>query len=335
METTERTGTNGVASAARAATLDDAALGAKLEALRDNVALAFRGKPKVVERTLTCLVAGGHVLLEDVPGVGKTTLALALAKSLGLSFRRVQFTSDMLPADIIGVSVLDRDSGEFTFKPGPLFAGLVLADEINRTTPRTQSALLEAMSEGRVSVDNITHDLPSPFHVIATQNPLENYGTYPLPESQLDRFLMRLSIGYPGSEIERELLTSRGQEDPLEGLGSVVTVPEYIALQDRAARVDMSAEVAGYIMDVVEATRSDTRVRTGVSTRGALAIARAVRALALVRGRTFVIPDDARELFAPVFAHRLSVGSGARGGASLEEAEHLMDDIASKIVIPT
>ena len=191
METTERTGTNGVASAARAATLDDAALGAKLEALRDNVALAFRGKPKVVERTLTCLVAGGHVLLEDVPGVGKTTLALALAKSLGLSFRRVQFTSDMLPADIIGVSVLDRDSGEFTFKPGPLFAGLVLADEINRTTPRTQSALLEAMSEGRVSVDNITHDLPSPFHVIATQNPLENYGTYPLPESQLDRFLMR------------------------------------------------------------------------------------------------------------------------------------------------
>jgi MoxR-like ATPase len=335
VETTERNGASGVAAPPAKARLDDAALADRLSALRGNVSKAFQGKPQVVEKTLTCLVAGGHVLLEDVPGVGKTTLALALAKSLGLSFRRVQFTSDMLPADIIGVSVLDRESGEFTFKPGPLFAGLVLADEINRTTPRTQSALLEAMSEGSVSVDNVTHALPAPFHVIATQNPLENYGTYPLPESQLDRFLMRLSIGYPGSEIERGLLTSRGQDDPIDALEAVVTVPEYVALQERAARVEMSDEVAGYIMDVVEATRSDPRVRTGVSTRGALAIARAVRALALVRGRSFVIPDDARELFVPVFSHRLSVGSGARGAASLEEAEHLMESIAAGVVIPT
>ena len=247
----------------------------QIQALRENIERVFRGKPHVVELTLTCVLGRGHILLEDVPGVGKTTLALALARSLGMQFRRVQFTSDMLPSDIIGVSVWNKNTGEFTFKPGPLFAELVLADEINRTTPRTQSALLEAMSEGKVSVDNITHALPHPFHVIATQNPLENYGTYPLPESQLDRFLMRLSIGYPGEAIEREMLMARGISEPVESLKAVVSPTDLEAMQQVASRVRMDEEIAAYIMAVVEKTRSDERIRVGVSTRGALALARA------------------------------------------------------------
>lgn len=306
----------------------------RIDALRTNIERAFKGKPDVVELVLATLLARGHVLLEDVPGVGKTTLALALARSLGMSFRRVQFTSDLLPSDIIGISVLKQETGEFVFQPGPLFAGLVLADEINRTTPRTQSALLEAMSEGKVSVDNTTHELPKPFHVIATQNPLENYGTYPLPESQLDRFLVRLSIGYPGEAVERALLLERADSEPVEALEAVITTGEYVALQKRAATVRLDAAIADYIMAVVDRTRNDQRVRIGVSTRGALAMARAVRALALVRGRDFCIPDDARDLMVPCFAHRLSVSATA-GGPSRQEAETLMDDIASAVAVPT
>ncbi len=306
----------------------------RIEELRANVEIAFRGKSDVVERVVTSLLARGHVLLEDVPGVGKTTLALAMARSLGMSFKRIQFTSDMLPSDIIGVSVWAKDREAFTFKPGPLFSEFVLADEINRTTPRTQSALLEAMSEGRVSVDNVTHALPEPFHVIATQNPLENYGTYPLPESQLDRFLMRLSIGYPGDTIERDLLMSRGAGEPVHELDAVMTPTEYAQLQEVAASVELPQSVADYILEVVEATRRDERVRIGVSTRGALAMSRAVRALAMVRGRSFCIPDDARELFVPCFAHRLSLGASA-GGASRGETELLTEEIVSEIAIPT
>lgn len=306
----------------------------KIDALRKNISRAFRDKPQVVELTLACLLAKGHVLLEDVPGVGKTTLALALAKSLGLSFRRIQFTSDMLPSDIIGVSVLDRQSAEFTFKPGPLFAHLVLADEINRTTPRTQSALLEAMSEGKVSVDNTTHPLPSPFHVIATQNPLENYGTYPLPESQLDRFLMRLSIGYPSEKIERELLLERADEEPVERLEAVLSLDEYQELQQQLHSVRLPESVADYIMAAIEKTRTDARVRVGVSTRGALAMGRAVRALALVRGRSFCLPDDARELFVPVFTHRLSFSAATRG-LSREDAEAMCEELIREVPIPT
>jgi len=316
-----------------AAGIDAASAPDKIQALRENVERVFKGKSRVVEMTLTCLMARGHVLLEDVPGVGKTTLALALAKSLGMSFRRVQFTSDLLPSDIIGVSVYGRDSGEFTFKPGPIFANLVLADEINRTTPRTQSALLEAMSEGKVSVDDATRKLPEPFHVIATQNPLENYGTYPLPESQLDRFLMRLSIGYPGEEVERELLRRRGEHEPVEDLEPVLTVEEYQALQSGAAAVRMEDAVADYIMDVVGQTRRDPRVRIGVSTRGALALARAARALAFVRGRDFVIPDDARELFVPCFAHRVSLGASVKA-VSREEAELIMEEVVREVAVP-
>jgi MoxR-like ATPase len=304
-----------------------------LEQIRQSVQRVFMGKERVVEYTIACLLGRGHVLLEDVPGVGKTTLALALARTLGLDFRRVQFTSDMLPSDIVGVSVWEQETGEFTFKPGPLFAGLVLADEINRTTPRTQSALLEAMSEGKVSVDNITHKLPDPFHVIATQNPLEHYGTYPLPESQLDRFLMRLSVGYPGEQVERALLLERGGEEPVEQVRAVVNAESWRALQARAAGVRLEGTVADYILKVVERTRQEPRIRIGVSTRGALAMARAVRALAMLRGRAFCIPDDARELFVPCFAHRLSLVAGGRGAAR-EEAEAVMAELVRKTPIP-
>lgn len=305
-----------------------------LDGLRANIELAFQGKPRVVALTLTTLLARGHLLLEDVPGVGKTTLAMSLARSLGLDFRRVQFTSDMLPSDILGVSVWSQVTGEFRFQPGPIFSQLVLADEINRTTPRTQSALLEAMSEGRVSVDNTTHDLPSPFHVIATQNPLENYGTYPLPESQLDRFLMRLSIGYPARDVERMLLLERTDSEPVDALERVVTLEQYAGLQQLANRTTLSAEVADYIMRLVKQTRVDERVRVGMSTRGALALGRAARAYALVQGREFCIPDDVREVFVPCCAHRLSLGAGLAAG-SREDAEALVEDLARQVKIPT
>ncbi len=305
-----------------------------LEGLRKNIDLAFQGKPRVVALTLTTLLARGHLLLEDVPGVGKTTLAMSIARSLGLDFRRVQFTSDMLPSDILGVSVWSQASGEFRFQPGPIFSQLVLADEINRTTPRTQSALLEAMSEGQVSVDNTTHTLPAPFHVIATQNPLENYGTYPLPESQLDRFLMRLSIGYPGQDVERMLLLERIQSEPVDTLERILSLEQYAGLQQLATQVNMSREIADYIMRLVQHTRQDERVRVGVSTRGALALARATRAYALVQGREFCIPDDVRAIFVPCCTHRLSLGA-SYASATREDAEALVEDLARQVKIPT
>ena len=307
---------------------------AALVAIRQEVGAVLRGKPEVIRMALVTVLAGGHLLLEDVPGVGKTTLALALARGLGLAFKRVQFTSDLLPSDIVGVSVYSPKTGEFSFRPGPVFAGLVLADEINRSTPRTQSALLEAMSEGRVSVDDVTHPLPEPFHVIGTQNPLEHHGTYPLPESQLDRFLMRLSIGYPDPQIERDILLRRGSEDPLESITARFTADSLMALQRRCHQVELEESVATYLMDIVEATRRDERVRIGVSTRGALAFARAVRALALLEGRSFCIPDDVRELAVPVLAHRLSLVAGATG-TQRELQEMVAEELVARIRVPT
>lgn len=310
--------------------------GAALDALgrlQENVERVFKGKSGVVRSTVACLLAQGHLLLEDVPGVGKTTLATALARSLGVSFRRVQFTSDLLPSDIIGVSVYSQEDGEFEFKPGPIFAGIVLADEVNRTTPRTQSALLEAMSEGTVSVDNMTHALPDPFLVIATQNPLEHHGTYPLPESQLDRFLMRLSIGYPSAPVERGLLMNRSLGDPVDSLSPVLDIAEFRALQEMAAGVELGESVAGYLLDVVRATRDDRRVRIGVSTRGALAIARAARAWALLEGRDFCIPDDLRRLFVSTIAHRVAL-AGAAGEVDKREAEMIVEEIVAEVPAP-
>ncbi len=303
----------------------------ELARLTENVEKVFLGKEQVVRWTIASAVAQGHVLLEDVPGVGKTTLALAMASSLGLEFQRIQFTSDLLPGDILGVSTYSTKSGEFTFRPGPIFSGLVLADEINRTTPRTQSALLEAMSEGSVSVDDETRPLPDPFLVIATQNPLDHHGTYPLPESQLDRFMLRLSIGYPGTDVERSILLSRRFSEPVSHLQPVMDATRLRVLQRTAAEVRLDESVADYILKVVEATREDSRVRIGISTRGALAVVRAVRAIALMEGRNYVIPDDAREMFIPCLSHRLSLQSGHQDRAA---AEAIIETIVSEIEIP-
>lgn len=310
-------------------TVEEAA--ATLAALEDNISGVLLGKEQVVRWTIASVVAGGHVLLEDVPGVGKTTLALAMAKSLGLSFRRIQFTSDLLPGDIVGVSVYAADTGDFSFRPGPIFAGLVLADEINRTTPRTQSALLEAMSEGSVSVDDETRALPEPFIVIATQNPLDHHGTYPLPESQLDRFLIRLGVGYPERSVERSILMQRRLAEPVDELEPVMAADELASLQQVAASVVVEESVVDLVLAVVEATRADARVRIGVSPRGALAVIRMVRAVALMNGRDYAIPDDAIAVFVPCLAHRLSLASGHQDRAA---SEGIIESILADIDIP-
>lgn len=306
----------------------------QLEALRDNVEAVFRGKSAVVRRTLACIVARGHLLLEDVPGVGKTTLARAVARSLDLSFQRIQFTSDLLPGDILGVSVYSEKTEEFEFRPGPIFSNVVLGDEINRTTPRTQSALLEAMSEGSVSTDNVTRELPEPFLVIATQNPLEHQGTYPLPESQLDRFLMRLSVGYPEREVERRILRERGLEEPVRALEPVLDADAFRNLQRTAAEVRAGEDVREYILDIVEATRRDDRIRIAVSTRGALALVRAARALALLQGRDFIVPEDIHELAVPCLAHRLRLAD-AGPQTDHEQSAVVVRELVAEIEPPT
>ncbi len=306
----------------------------RLHDIAEHVGQVFRGKRQVVRLTLASLLAQGHVLLEDVPGVGKTTLALALSRALGLDFQRVQFTSDLLPTDILGISVFHQTKGDFEFKPGPIFSNLVLADEINRTTPRTQSALLEAMSERKVSVDNVTYDLPDPFLVIATQNPLEHHGTYPLPESQLDRFLVRLSIGYPDQSVERDILLERRGGNPVYDLEPLLGEGEFLELQKRAEKIQMSETIADYMLAIVDATRTDQRIRIGVSTRGALALSAASRALAMVEGRDFVIPDDVRELAVPCLAHRISLAASL-GDNSMAQSESVLEDIVASIQIPT
>ena len=275
----------------------------RIAALRERIETVVRGKSSVVELAIVTVLAGGHLLLEDVPGVGKTTLASTLARALGGSFNRVQFTSDMLPADVLGAVVLDPDQGGLNFRPGPIFANVVLADEINRCTPKTQSALLEAMNERCVSVDGTTHALPSPFLVVATQNPHDYTGTFPLPESQLDRFLLRLSMGYPEREAERQVLRSGGfrrtQVEP------AVDAAELAELMSQAAVVSVHEQVEDYLLELVARSRADTRLVRGASTRGAEALYRACKALALVRGRDFVIPEDVRELAVPALAHRV------------------------------
>jgi MoxR-like ATPase len=308
---------------------------ALLHALIHNIEAVFRGKPAVVEMTVTALLANGHILLEDVPGVGKTTLAQAIARSIQADFQRVQFTSDLLPGDILGVVVYQQDRAEFSLKKGPIFTNVLLADEINRTTPRTQSALLEAMAERRVSIDDQTHPLPASFLVIATQNPLEYHGTYPLPESQLDRFLVRLSIGYADRLIERDLLLQRRAHEPVHDLPPVMTLEQLRALQLAVEDVRLDESLAEWIIRLVEETRRSSALRTGVSTRGALALARAVRAHALVKGRAYVIPDDINRMLVPVLAHRTSLAgaSGALGG-NRAESEAIIEEIASRVDAP-
>ncbi len=280
--------------------------------LRAQVGGVLRGKAEVVDQVLVAALAGGHVLLEDVPGVGKTTLAKAFARSLGVSFARVQFTPDLLPSDILGSLVLDRDSGTFAFRKGPIFTHVLLADEINRASPRTQSALLEAMSEGHVTVDGETHPLPPPFVVLATQNPSDHHGTYPLPEAQLDRFLVRLSIGYPSHAETLELLFARATVDPLDALAPRLPEGGLVELQRAAREIRVDRAVASYLVSLVERTRAHPDVELGVSPRGALGLFRASQARALLLGRGFVAPDDVASLAVPVLAHRLILGPEAK-----------------------
>jgi MoxR-like ATPase len=294
--------------------------------LREALRTALRGKDAVVDLALTAVLAGGHLLLQDVPGVGKTTLASALAAAVGGTFSRIQFTSDLLPADITGTNVLDPQSGRFQFRPGPLFANVVLADEINRTTPKTQSALFEAMEERQVSIDGRSLPLPRPFLVIATQNPFDYHGTFHLPESQLDRFLMRLSIGYPDRRTEREILRRPHERGTLT---TVVGPDEVLQLLDEAARVEVPELVEEYLLDLVRGTRSDARLIRGVSTRGAQALHRAVRAHALVEGRRVALPEDVRAVAVVVLAHRVlpRSGGGPGGDGGVDAIQALLDEL--------
>ncbi len=300
----------------------------------DNVGRALEGKREVIELAVVGLLARGHLLIEDVPGVGKTTLARALARSIGVSFRRVQFTSDMMPADVLGGAVFDQSTGKFVFRPGPVFTHVLLADEINRTTPKTQSALLEAMDERQVSIDGKTHSLDEPFFVVATQNPDEFYGTYPLPESQLDRFLVRLRIGYPPPEVERRVIRHRRGAEPTDTLSAVV---DHQALLDAQAAVDavrVDDVLVEYLHSVILATRESPMLALGASTRAALALERAARARALVAGRPYATPDDVKALAVPVLAHRVRLAGVHDAAIHRTDAERAVRDVVESVGVP-
>lgn len=293
--------------------LRDEILHQRLESALAQVNQVLLGKPRQVKLAFAGLIAGGHLLLEDVPGVGKTTLARALAASFALEFQRVQFTSDLLPSDIIGVSVYERETGEFRFHPGPIFSGLLLADEINRATPKTQSALLEAMAENQVTVDGQTHTLPRPFFVVATQNPLDLAGTFPLPDSQLDRFMLRLSLDYPDAAAERALLNGDDRHDLLSRMTPQLDDAALIALNRQSQGITVSSALLDYLQALLTASRRHVDIRTGLSPRAGLALLAASRAWALLSGRSHVLPEDIQALFVPLAAHRLVPARGASG----------------------
>lgn len=299
---------------------------ALIERLESNIAAVFLGKSQLVRLAVVALLAEGHILLEDVPGVGKTLLAKALARSLGCTFHRIQCTPDLLPSDLIGTSIFLQTKNEFVFQPGPLFAQVVLADEINRATPRTQSALFEAMSERQVSIDGQTRNLGPPFVVLATQNPYEFEGTFPLPESQLDRFLMRLAVGYPDRETERNIMVAHRAGEPVDRLQPALSDNEVTSLQTLTRQVRVESAIADYILDILSATRENDRIAVGGSTRAGLALYRAAQALAMVEGRDYVIPDDVKTLAPAVLSHRLIL-RGAAPGSSSEAAEQLLSEL--------
>jgi MoxR-like ATPase len=308
---------------------------AKIRELQDAVERVIRGKSETVKFALVTLFARGHLLIEDVPGIGKTTLASAIAKALDLTIQRVQFTSDLLPSDVIGISIFNQQTGDFEWKQGPIFSNVVLADEINRATPKTQSALLEAMAEEQVTVEGVSRPLPLPFMVIATQNPSEHHGTYPLPESQLDRFMLRLHMGYPSIDDERRILRDRESVNPLEFVEPVLDQGDIVALQDRVTRVRMDEALVDYLLQIVDATRRTDAVELGISPRGALALFRSAQALALVEGRDYCIADDVKRLVAPCFAHRLIIGSRSAGLKNrTREAEQILQEILQKTTVP-
>jgi len=304
----------------------------RLSRLKGNLQTVIYGKPESIDVVIVALLAGGSILIEDVPGVGKTTLAKALAKSIDAKFRRIQFTPDLLPADILGSSVYNPVSGEFRFEPGPIFCNILLADEINRASPRTQSALLEAMNESQATIEGQRHPLPQPFLVIATENPLEFHGTYPLPEAQLDRFLVRLGIGYPAAEVEVDVLKSHSRSEPLDKIEPTLNLEEVCVMQREVAAIHVDDSILQYIVEIVHATRYDNRLQLGISTRGTLMLGRAARARAYCEGRDYVIPDDVLWCAPHVLPHRMVLTSKTRYGGVT--AKQIVADIVGRIKIP-
>lgn len=305
---------------------------AQVRAVEQNLASVIKGKAEGIRLLLTALLAGGHVLLEDVPGTGKTTLAKALARSIDGEFRRIQFTPDLLPADVTGSSFYNPRDGSFTFREGPVFTNVLLADEINRTSPRTQAALLEVMSEGQATVEGQPREVPHPFFVVATQNPSDYHGTYPLPEAQLDRFAVRVTLGYPDLQSEREVLFSQTEGDPLGDLRPVLTTAQMSVMQKQTRSVRVEEAVAEYILRLVGATRNDARLRLGISPRGSLALFRLAQARARVEGRNYVTPDDIRMLAVPVLAHRIQLDTKARYGGAMPD--QVITEVLEKTPVP-
>lgn len=303
------------------------AIAARLERVTEAAGQVILGKERIIRLSLACVLARGHLLIEDLPGVGKTTLAQVIARVLGLKFQRIQFTSDLLPADILGVSVYDRDSAKFSFYPGPIFAQVILADEVNRATPRSQSALLEAMEEHQVTVEGATHHLPEPFFVIATQNPSHQIGTFPLPESQLDRFLMRVSLGYPDSAAERTLLKGRDRRELLGDMGPVLEPAQLLAMQKHVERIHVASALLDYLQDILEYSRRSPDFVSGLSPRAGLAILRSARAWAMQHGRAHVLPEDVQVVLPPVIAHRLMPVEHPGGIASELVIERLVQAV--------
>jgi len=303
--------------------------------LQGAIRRVIRGKDEAIELALISLLARGHLLIEDVPGVGKTTLAQALAHSFQCSFQRIQFTSDMLPSDVVGISVFNQIEQQFEFKPGPIFANIVLADEINRTTPKTQSALLEAMNEAQVTVDAHTHALPQPFMVLATQNPIEHHGTYPLPESQMDRFLIRIRMGYPARESEKEILRSQANAHSGSNVQPVMEATDVLTMQRTVGAVRVDDSLLDYSLEIVEKTRQNERLVLGVSPRGSLMLQRAAQARAFVEGRDFCLPDDFKQMVLPVFAHRVVVNARyATTQKKVAQAEAILSEILDSTPVP-
>lgn len=303
------------------------------DTLKANISRVLVGREDTIDMVLVSLFCGGHVLLEDVPGVGKTMLAKCLAKSLRCDFKRVQFTPDLLPSDLTGINYFDQKQGTFVFRPGPIFTNIVLADEINRATPRTQSSLLECMEEGQVTVDGETRQLDKPFFVIATQNPVETRGTFPLPEAQLDRFFMRLQMGYPSLEEGREILRRFRGKDPSTMLETVAADEAVMQAQASVSEVKVSDALEEYIVEIIEATRHDEKISLGVSPRGSIALMKAAQVNAVFEGRDFVMPDDVKKVAVPVLAHRLIVKGHAISGGS-ENAENAVREILKKVTVP-
>jgi MoxR-like ATPase len=308
---------------------------AKINELQRMIERVIRGKSETVKFALIAMLAKGHLLIEDVPGIGKTTLANALARALELSFQRIQFTSDLLPSDVIGLSVFNQKSGDFEWKSGPIFTNIVLADEINRSTPKTQSALLEAMAEEQVTIEGVSRRLPLPFIVVATQNPSEHHGTYPLPESQLDRFMLRLHMGYPSIEDERRILRDREGLNPLDDVEPVMTRSDVLELQHLVSKVHFAETLLDYLLQIVDATRTSDALELGISPRGTLALFRSAQALAVIEGRDYCIVDDIKRLVVPCFGHRIIVSSRVNTlRQRTREAERILQDILQKITVP-